>query len=472
MQAIDDASRGPLGAIGVLSTWIGGPLTALGSAITLLLIAFGPFVQQLVEYPTHEIPQAQTGKGDGASILQSSNFTLLDDSTKLASVVNAGLNFNPDFLQLRATCPTAQCSWDNFKSIGWCSKCQDTTETAVVEDCDLGEKMRLGDYQSFCRVTLPYETPSTLFKNSSTYAALEYISDNKSHYRINYTTEAIWRMGAVNPFTLDFEPFETLGIPNPIVVLGYTALKLDYNGSGQPRLGLGAAGYCALTFCEREYEAQVVSSVSNIRIRDIKYGRLFRLNTTEPDSPISTVARQPTCWQPEDEKVDLTSPDEGFTWLDLDRHAFCPVDSYARELIPHLLINNSREHVVHWDRTDGVPDEVEDSKARLDRVAAALTTYGLSASNTTHLGTVMLSETYLNVRWWWIIYPSVLQLASAVLLLSTIWYSHRIGAPLWKSSLLAIYYHQIEDLGLKGDTSVERLSGMDKAARETKLRFL
>lgn len=227
--------------------------------------------------------------------------------------------------------------------------------------------------------------------------------------------------------------------------------------SGHPSLRLGAAGYCSLTLCEREYEAQVVNGVSESHERGIKFGRLFKHNTTRPDSNMDTIPKQhPTCWQPEDEKVDLTSPDGGFTWLNLEKRAFCPVEGYARELIPHLLSNNSREHVMRCDRADRVPEPpVEDSRARLDHVAAALTSYGLSVSNTTHLGTVILSETYLHVRWWWIVYPSVLQLASAVLLLSTIWYSHRIGALLWKSSLLAVYYHQIEDLGLKADTSVE-----------------
>lgn len=261
-----------------------------------------------------------------------------------------------------------------------------------------------------------------------------------------------------------------------IAVLGYTALEMYENSisrAGHSGLQLGAAGYCAPTLCEREYEAQVVNIISNIRERDIKYGRLFKHDTTRPDLNINKVPEQhPACWQPEDEKVDLTSPDGGFTWLDLDRPAFCPVEGYTRELIPHLLTNNSREHVVNWEGADVVPEPpFEDSRARLDRVAAALTSYGLSVSNTTHIGTAMLSETYVHVRWWWILYPSVLQLASAVLPLPTIWYSHRIGAPLWKSSLLAIYYHQIEYLGLKADTSVERRSGMDKAAREKRLRF-
>jgi len=54
---MDDASRGPLGAFGALVSWTGESLAALGSIITLLMIAFGPFLQQLVEYPSRNMTQ-------------------------------------------------------------------------------------------------------------------------------------------------------------------------------------------------------------------------------------------------------------------------------------------------------------------------------------------------------------------------------------------------------------------------------
>jgi hypothetical protein len=57
IQAMDDASRGPLGALSVLVFWTGGSLAALGSIITLLMISFGPFLQQLVEYPSRNMTQ-------------------------------------------------------------------------------------------------------------------------------------------------------------------------------------------------------------------------------------------------------------------------------------------------------------------------------------------------------------------------------------------------------------------------------
>lgn len=57
IQALDDASRGPLGALCVLVFWTGGSLAVLGCVITVLMIAFGPFLQQLVEYPSRNVTQ-------------------------------------------------------------------------------------------------------------------------------------------------------------------------------------------------------------------------------------------------------------------------------------------------------------------------------------------------------------------------------------------------------------------------------
>lgn len=58
-----------------------------------------------------------------------------------------------------------------------------------------------------------------------------------------------------------------------------------------------------------------------------------------------------------------------------------------------------------------------------------------------------------------------------ILLVLTILYSRRVGAPLWKSSLLAFHYHQLGDSEPKNDPFVERLSGIDTAAQQTTVRL-
>jgi hypothetical protein len=73
LQVMDEASRGPLSAIKVLAKWIGGPLASLGSVITICMIAFSPFLQQLVAYPTYSVEQPSLE----ATMPQVVNYTLL-----------------------------------------------------------------------------------------------------------------------------------------------------------------------------------------------------------------------------------------------------------------------------------------------------------------------------------------------------------------------------------------------------------
>jgi hypothetical protein len=58
----------------------------------------------------------------------------------------------------------------------------------------------------------------------------------------------------------------------------------------------------------------------------------------------------------------------------------------------------------------------------------------------------------------------LLEVLAVVLFLSTVFYSRRIRVPIWKSSLLAIYYHQVEDL--QESRAMFSLSEMDKASND------
>ena len=86
-------------------------------------------------------------------------------------------------------------------------------------------------------------------------------------------------------------------------------------------------------------------------------------------------------------------------------------------------------------------------------------------------GRAYADESYVQVQWWWIVLPALLQLSTLVLFITTAIHSHRNRVAIWKSSILAIIYHGVEDLDEKKDLAAERLSGMDAIAREDKLQF-
>ncbi|KAL2794812.1 hypothetical protein BJX66DRAFT_337602 [Aspergillus keveii] len=52
MQAFDSASRGPLGSLIILLDKSGRSIVSLGAGVTILLLAFDPFMQQILSYPS------------------------------------------------------------------------------------------------------------------------------------------------------------------------------------------------------------------------------------------------------------------------------------------------------------------------------------------------------------------------------------------------------------------------------------
>lgn len=134
MQALDDASRGPLGSIVVLFAFMGSSIALLGGIITVMVIAFGPFLQQLLEYPTHTIEPAASE----AKIIRNLNYSSLgslsrmvwpianDDGVvdfkvmldplgpKVNYAIKSGLYSDPKVFELAPTCSTSSCSWEYF----------------------------------------------------------------------------------------------------------------------------------------------------------------------------------------------------------------------------------------------------------------------------------------------------------------------------------------------------------------------
>jgi hypothetical protein len=138
------------------------------------------------------------------------------------------------------------------------------------------------------------------------------------------------------------------------------------------------------------------------------------------------------------------------------------------------MVDTTRNWLYNFTHSYQGPD---DSSSQLDRdprsylkgLATSLTNYGTSLSNLSAVGKAFLPVVTVHVRWQWISLPALLELASVILFLSTIIYSRRIGVPIWKSSLLAISYHQVEDL--REDRAIFRLSEMDKASNDASVQI-
>jgi hypothetical protein len=132
-QIMDDASRGLSGAIRMLVSRTGGYLAAFGAAITLLLVAFGPLLQQLLEYPTRD----HRFLTDDAAIPQNLIFSVdFTNSAQMRSALMAGIYGDQGTFQHAPRCPTAHCHWESYRTVEWCSKCENMTAIATLGNCD------------------------------------------------------------------------------------------------------------------------------------------------------------------------------------------------------------------------------------------------------------------------------------------------------------------------------------------------
>ena len=76
----------------------------------------------------------------------------------------------------------------------------------------------------------------------------------------------------------------------------------------------------------------------------------------------------------------------------------------------------------------------------------------------------------VEVRWYWLTLPALLNLASAIFLGLTIYTTHKHKTPLWKTSLVASLFHGLEPDLQDGPTDT-RVSQMDLASKELKVRL-
>ena len=105
-----------------------------------------------------------------------------------------------------------------------------------------------------------------------------------------------------------------------------------------------------------------------------------------------------------------------------------------------------------------------------DDFATTMSTAMRSSASTFVKGTAIGSETYINIRWPYLVLPSLVVGLAIVFLALTIWRSRQRGVPTWKSSVLASVVHAnqaVEEMG----TAARTITGLEEWAEERKVSF-
>jgi hypothetical protein len=158
-------------------------------------MAIDPFTQQIIDYYS----QSLADSGLGAGISRTNNFTEAGESDTGLPINGALYNgffssgqagdSNPSF-----NCPTGNCTFDPYYSVGICSHCDDiTSQVAVSKDCDVCRIANSGYQGDTCTQSLPNgnltitqcDYAGNLFVSSTKFSA-DYVSSLKSPLDLSF----------------------------------------------------------------------------------------------------------------------------------------------------------------------------------------------------------------------------------------------------------------------------------------------
>ena len=127
-ERFDAASRGPLGSIQLIIGLKGRYLASLGATITVVALAFDPFLQQIITYPLKPIPSSNSTLARSDTYANDTDLGTFELNLFMKGAVYSGIyNPQPPGSGLEYSCTSGNCTWDIYDTIGVCSTCQDVS---------------------------------------------------------------------------------------------------------------------------------------------------------------------------------------------------------------------------------------------------------------------------------------------------------------------------------------------------------
>lgn len=392
------------------------------------------------------------------------------------SITNAAFNSNP-LSETQLSCPTGNCTWPLFTSLGFCSKCQDIGGP-------LKKNVTYGDEYSGCldpsqessweaniggcgNVTkrFTYTFPELDGLSFLTLSGQPFLEN-----RVEITPGTPMSSFYVLPLVLS-----NASSPDDKVWIGFIRLS-----SQLPRLGdVLAADVCALSFCAQKRNVSVSLNQFSSTILQTFYGTIIvpESNSEEfgylPQLSIigddfnMTFSSTLQNWQTNLQQL---------TMNDLNGDMTQSLTN-ASTGIPVLLGSSNSETDISGEskyvssNIIGAFDASSNISMTMDNIATALTNYVRDSSNITVVGQAGQVQIYVQVIWPWIILPTFLVVAGTGFLMLAMLETKRRGACIWKTSELSLLFHGLKDLDQELH-ALHRSSEMEHAASEIRVKMV
>lgn len=458
LSYLDGASRGPYGSIklfGRRKTY--GVLPAVGALLMIVSLAVNPSMQQLIRYRfrdlelgTASIPIAYDYGSVGVGGFLAANVTM-----KAAAY---GGFFNPlDFaFNVTSNCPSGNCTWPPFQSLGVCSSCEDLTRQ--IERKPIEPNYFNGGGPS--NFALP---------NGFNMTTKETLNDSGLTY-MNISTTA--RMYSNSYHTIDDFTFNNLSIAfadRGSLVIDLFALRL--RGMSNSGDNVTLAQDCVLQYCVKTISAvqrngELVETVLSTWTNNSEAARKFYLGylQSDPNAWESLYFLQP----PGQERVFRVghAPQVQMTsWLDRQL-----VGTASRQPPNSVQVFSS-------DQIQGIDTAFNHGESGLqdvlNNVAQAMTAALRTSSEETAPGVMLVSEPYIHIQWAWITFPIILYVLTACFV-ATVALQGRVGdgtTHVWKNSIVAALCHGLDDKLSGKLASFNTQNEIDDATKDVEVRL-
>lgn len=428
MQTIDQASRGPWGALEVFIALLSGVrldiLTTIGAFITILALAVDPFAQQILAFPQRTV----LALNETASVQATHKYNYTDGRansfalpTPLLSSVMVGLA--QETQPLAAQCSTPRCDFPGFVSLGVCTRCKDITKDTQQVCGSMpyphGNTFSL-EIHAWCNYTLPngqkeigtvqHETSPPSDHNTSILLSSFNIMPQSTGTAYESPLLSIISMG-VN--TIAYWDRENMTAPAP---------SPSFHN-------------CTMYLCEQEFSAS-------------------RYIATDPSTHYPKISRtKEVLTQAASGIIDRVEiyPADGTSFLSKEPYQ---IDSTSlttlKEQVYEIFNISLSQNGLRFSGFDYTP--LFQSRGIVpitESVSTSLSNTLRSSSNqlaTKIQGKAYRSESYIRVRWPWIILPICTTLGSILLLLGTSIMSHSQNSVLWKDSVIPLMMSQLQTL--------------------------
>jgi hypothetical protein len=379
-------------------------------------------------------------------------------------------------------CPSGDCAWEPYKSLGICNSCVDVTAaTNTTRVCKDGPHGLWNESQIMNR-TCQYETPSG-YRIGGAATNYNFMREYQQYHTL-WNSTANWDTNRNGSYEK----------PPDEGIMTVAALKFDeYDDShvASPEIWLESAHECSLSWCAMEYGS---TNAKNGKLSDEPTHSMPLTQLANPPchneetGEVEMDGMSPSAWstsgilvtkyliasfEPNDVPDNLPCyRDDGAAygnlstnpkafWLNNQDEAnlkyalnsmftttFESIDSTSRP-------QDDRARALF--RADSFPDT-------MDQVARSMTIQIRTGPNQTEIhGSVQIGDQHINVRWPWMILPASLVLLSVVLLVTSMTIATRECRG-WKSSVLPGFYHGLSGLDAK-ELHSRDIEDMERSAK-------